>query len=120
MTSNDHQAIVHGRDLPISTKHVIEISKTIKGKSIAKSKQILQDVINKKQAIAFTKFKRNVGHKPGAMAAGRYPQKASREVLKLLNSLEANAENKGLDASSLTITTIIPNRAARPLHAGRH
>lgn len=115
----EHQAIVNGRDLPVSTKHVVEIAKFIKGKSMEKSKMLLQRVIDKKQPVPFTRFKRNVGHKPGRIAAGRYPEKASREVLLLLNSLEANASNKGLETKALYLTTIIPNRASEPWHPGR-
>lgn len=120
MKPDEHSTSVHGRDLPISTKHAVEICKFIKGKSLQQSKKMLQDVMEKKRAVPFTRFKRNIGHKPGNMAAGRYPYKASKIILQLLNSLEANAENKGLDAQSLYVTTLIPNRASRPLHMGRH
>ena len=114
------QASVQGRDLPISTKHVIEICNFIKGKSLQQSKRMLQDVMEQKIAVPFKIYKRNMGHKPGAMAAGRYPFKASQTILKLLNSLEANAENKGMNVSNLYLTMIMPNRAPRPFHAGRH
>jgi len=114
------QASVQGKDLPISTKHAIEICNFIKGKSLQQSKRMLQEVMDKKIAVPFKIFKRNVGHKPGAMAAGRYPYKASYTILKLLNSLEANAENKGMNIGNLHLTMIMPNRAPRPFHAGRH
>ena len=116
---NEHTASVYGKHMPISTKHAIEICNFIKGKSIATSKKLLQNVMEKKQAVPFKIFKRNICHKPGHMAAGRYPYKASQHVLRLLNSLEANAQNKGLDVNSLIITSVIPNRASRPYHYGR-
>mgnify|MGYP001596982172 FL=1 len=53
------------------------------------------------------------------MAAGRYPFKASRHILTLLSSLEANAQNKGLNVGSLYLKSIITNRASRPYHFGR-
>lgn len=117
--TTEHQAIVNGRNLPISTKHAIEIAKFIKGKSIQKSKALLEHVVQKKIAVPFTRFKRDMGHKPGRMAAGRYPEKASQHFITLLDSLESNALNKGLDTESLIITTIIPNKASRPWHPGR-
>ncbi len=120
MTTDDHSASVWGKDIPISTKHAIEICNFIKGKSLMKSKQMLKEVMGKKIAVPFKIFKRNVGHKPGRMAAGRYPYKASHYILNLLESLEANAQNKGLDVNSLYLTTIIPNKAARPFHFSRH
>ena len=120
MTPDEHSASVHGKDLPISTKHAIEICNFIKGKSLPKSKQMLKEVMGKKIAVPFKIFKRNVGHKPGSMAAGRYPYKASRYILNLLDSLETNAQNKGLDVNSLYLTKIIPNKASRPFHFSRH
>ncbi len=115
----EHSASVYGKDMPISTKHAIEICNFIKGKSLPLSKKLLQDVMEKKRAVPFHIFKRNIGHKPGHLAAGRYPYKASQHILKLLTSLESNAQNKGLDVNSLVVTTIIPNRASRPYHMGR-
>ncbi|MEK6809645.1 MAG: 50S ribosomal protein L22 [Nanoarchaeota archaeon] len=117
--ADEHVASVYGKDIPISTKHAIEICNFIRGKSLQQSKKFLEQVIVMKTAVPFKIYKRNVGHKPGNMAAGRYPTKASRYILSLLSSLESNAENKGLDVSSLYLTEIIPNRASRPFHFGR-
>ncbi len=111
-------AIVRGRDLSISTKQAIEISNFIRGKSIKKSKILLQNVLDKKIAVPFRRFNMDVGHK-SSIGPGRYPQKSTREIMKLLDSLEANAQNKGLDINKLYIKTIIPNKASRPFHFGR-
>lgn len=112
-------AKVTGRDLSISTKQSVEICKFIRGKSIKKSKELLEKVINGELAVPFTRFNRDMGHKKGKIAAGRYPNKASSELLKLINSLEANAQNKGLDSNSLYIKKIVANRASQPWHFGR-
>ncbi len=58
-------------------------------------------------------------HRKGKIAAGRYPQNASKKVLQLLNSVEANAQDKGLNIETLFIESIIPNKASRPWHQGR-
>ncbi len=120
MDTNDLTAQVVGRDLPVSTKHLIEISSFIRGKTIKKSRELLEGVINLKTAVPFVHFHRDVGHKKGRMAAGRYPQKASRYVLDLLTGLEANAEQHGLDRNNLYIKTIIPNKAGITWRMGRH
>lgn len=112
-------AIVNGRDLSISKKHAVEICSFIRGKSVERSKQLLQQVIEKKIALPFRRFNRDMGHRRGAMAAGRYPFKASKVILQLLGSLEANAQNKGLDTKSLYITHIVANKAPTPWHYGR-
>jgi large subunit ribosomal protein L22 len=116
---NENQAKISGKDLSISTKQSIEIANFIRGKNIQKAKNELQKVIEKKLAIPFKRFNRDMGHKKGNIAAGRYPQNAAKEFLNLLNGLEANAQNKGLSTNNLIIKTIIPNKASRPWHYGR-
>lgn len=113
-----HTARVSGRDMPVSTKQAIEISKFIRGRYVKESIDLLGQVAEKKIAVPFRRFNRDMGHKPG-MAAGRYPEKSTKAFIKLLNSLQANAENKGLDTEFLRITTIIPNRASISWHFGR-
>ncbi len=108
-----------GVALPISTKQSIEICNFIRRKPLAKAKQRLIEVINKKMAVPFKRFNDNVGHKRGKIAAGRYPEKSCGEILKLLESVEANAQFKGLNTSNLVITHICAQKAARPWHYGR-
>ena len=115
----DHIAVATAHNLPISLKKSVEICNFLRYKEVKKAKSILNDVIAKKIAVPFKRFNMDTGHKPG-MAAGKYPQKASSEVLKLLNSAEANAENKGLDAEKLIISKLIANKGNRMYHSGRH
>ena len=119
MEITENQARANGRDLPISTKHAIEICNFIRGKPLSKAKKILARVLDMKQAIPMNRFNKDRGHKPGNISAGQYPLKASEEILQLLDGVEANAQNKGLDTASLIIKTIIPNKASRPWHYGR-
>jgi len=118
-TSNEHTAKVTGKDLSISTKQAIEICKFIKGKKLKKSKQMLQRVLDKKQAVPFTRYNRDRGHRPGNMSSGAYPQKSTKAIMDLLDSVESNAQNKGLDTEQIVIKSIIPNRASRPPRFGR-
>jgi large subunit ribosomal protein L22 len=108
-----------GRDLPISTKQSVEICSFIRGKNLQKAKKLLLMVIIQKQAVPFRRYLHDVGHKHG-MAAGRYPVKASKHILTLLESVEVNAQVKGLNTSSLGILHIAAHKAAQPLHGGRH
>ncbi|MFH1455530.1 MAG: 50S ribosomal protein L22 [archaeon] len=118
MEKNDNTAKVLGRNLPISTKQSIEIGTFIKGKTIAKAKIMLANVIAKKVAVPFTRFNKDMGHKKGNIAAGRYPINASTEVLNLLNSAESNAANKGL-GSDLFIKMFVANQGTGQWHYGR-
>lgn len=119
MKTDMHSASVIGKDLSISTKHAIVISKYIRGKKLSWAKERLNEVMKFKTAVPFTVRRKDIGHRKGHMGPGRYPQKASKEVLKLLDSVEANAQNKGLDTNELYINAIIPNMASRPMHPGR-
>jgi large subunit ribosomal protein L22 len=92
------------REKDISHKHAREIAVAIKGLSIDKARDYLQAVVNKQRAIAFGRYKNQVGHRsdPGMMA-GRYPQKSAKEFIKVLDNLESNAEYKGMDLDRLKI-----------------
>lgn len=114
-----HSAKVVGRNLAISTKHAIVISKFIRGKKLSWAREKLTKVLDFKEAVPFTVHQKKIGHRKGNMSSGRYPINATKEVIGLLNSAEANALNKGLDIESLVISSIIPNLASRPWHNGR-
>ena len=118
MASKENIATVNGKDLPISTKYTIEISNFIRGKNLLKSKAFLNDVILKKKAVPLRRYQGDVGHKRG-IGSGRYPVNSAKIILKLLESLEVNAQNKGLDTASLFIKEIIPNKASNVWRYGR-
>ena len=92
------------REKDISHKHAREVAVAIKGLSIEKARDFLQAVVSKDRAVAFRRFKNQVGHKsdPGMMS-GRYPQKTAIEFIKVLDNLESNAEYKGMDLDRLKI-----------------
>ncbi|CAM9479802.1 unnamed protein product, partial [Heterosigma akashiwo] len=131
-----------GSHLRVHFKHMREVAHNIKGMKLAKAKAFLEDVLQFKQAVTFTKFTgrrhhAQVGGREDARAAGgrgggsrvggqgagklrkapgnkcRWPQKATKIVLDLLKNAEANAEVKGLDIESLVVTHIQTNRAPK-------
>jgi len=107
-----------GLSLPISTKHSIEICDFIRNKNLSKAKEILKEVIDEKKAVPFRKFNGGVGHKK-KIGPGRYPKKASLEIIRLLNNVEVNAQFKGINTANLFIKHICANIASRPWHYGR-
>lgn len=115
----ENMARAIGRSLPISFKQSIEICNFIRNKNISYAKNVLSKVIENKQAIPFKRFNMDVGHKKGNIAAGRYPKKASKEILDLINHVEANAQFKGINTSNLVITHINANKASKVMHFGR-
>lgn len=107
-----------GRDLGISTKQAIVIADFLRGKEVEFAIDYLKSVIELKKAIPFPRFTNGVGHKAG-MAAGRYPVKASEEILKVLKSAYANAQDKGLSTESMVVNHICAHRASQPMRMGR-
>jgi len=115
----EHTAKVSGRALSISTKHSIEICNFIRGRKLEKAKALLNEVINHKIAVPFKKFNKDVGHRKGKIASGRYPENACKAILKLLEGAEANAQFKGLNTANLIVSHICANKASTPWHYGR-
>jgi large subunit ribosomal protein L22 len=93
------------REIRVSHKAAIEVCRAIKGMMLIQAKQYLKDVMAKKKAVPYKRFTKKVGHRRGLdrAFAGRYPVKASKYILKLLEGAEANAENKGLDIDRMRI-----------------
>lgn len=116
--NKENMAKATGLSMPISTKQAIVISSTLRGKKVSDCKTYLLDVIKKKKAVPFTRFNKGMGHKPG-MGPGRFPIKASAEILMLIKSAEANAQFKALNTSSLVIAHIKANAASSAWHYGR-
>lgn len=119
MIDKTNFAEVYGKSLPISKKVSVEICDFIRNKTLHKVKLQLQEITEMKRALPVRKFTTDVGsHKPG-MASGRYPIKATKSFLNLLNSLEANAGNKGLDINNLVVSFARADKAERRWHSGR-
>jgi len=105
-----------GRDLPISVKHSSMVCNAIRGKSVERAKKILEDAIQIRKAIPFTKYNTDKGHKK-KMGPGRYAVHTCMEILKLLNSAEANGHQKNLEG--MEIVHICAHKASKPWHSGR-
>ena len=94
-----------GREIRVSHKAAREVCKSIKGMTLTNAKKYLRDVIEKKKAVPFRRYKKKLGHRHGIEKtfAGRYPVKTSQQILRVVEGAEANAENKGLDLDRLRI-----------------
>lgn len=107
-----------GRNLPISRKQSIEICSTLRGRPVEAAKKYLKEVISMKKPVPMKRFAGGIGHKAG-MASGRYPAKAAKHILMLLESAEANAQSKGLSAASLVIRNIKAGKGQTAWRYGR-
>lgn len=115
---NDNMARVFGRSLNISTKQSVEICRTLRGMNSNKAIKLLLRVIAKEDAIRMHRYNRDTAHKRN-IGAGKYPIKAAKEIIQILESAEANAQNKGLSTKDLKIVHISAHKASRQWHYGR-
>ena len=101
----DTTAKALGREMPVSPKFAREVAGMIRGIKVDTARQALEDVIDKKRAVPLKRYNKRVSHKPG-VGPGRYPVKAAKAILGVLDSAASNAEYKGLDVSNMAIATI--------------
>ena len=91
------QARAMGVDVEASFKDLSQVCASIKGKSVGDAKALLEKACEGEAAIPYRKFSRKLGHRRELGGKkGRYPKKASRAVLKVLENAKANASFKGL------------------------
>ncbi|MBI4143677.1 50S ribosomal protein L22 [Candidatus Woesearchaeota archaeon] len=85
----------------ISWKQSVEIASMIRGKKTETAKKMLEKVIKMEMPVKFKRFNESAGHRSG-IGPGKYPVKASHEILQLLKSAEANAQHQGISNSKIT------------------
>jgi large subunit ribosomal protein L22 len=89
-----------GKELPISPRHSIEICREIKGMPLDEAVEFLEDVIDKKRPVAFKRHVHGLPHRKGkGMATGRYPEKAAKYIIMVLEQARNNAEFKEITGS---------------------
>ena len=80
----DNKISIKSRNLRLSTKASITVCKKINSMNFPKGKSLLEDMVSKKRSIN-----------------GKYYTNVSRQLLKIMNLAESNAEFRGLDTSRL-------------------
>ncbi len=94
-----------GREVNISPKAAREVALTLKGMTVTKAIELLEQVQDKKMAIAFRRHKLKVGHRSELQGfpTGSYPVKTARAFIAVLKNLQSNSEFKGLDPERVEI-----------------
>lgn len=105
----DISAKAVGRDMPVSPKFAREVVGMIRGMKAEDAAVMLEEVMEKKRPVPLKRYNKRVSHKAG-VGPGRYPVKAAKAVLSVLESAMSNAEYKGLDVESMVISTISVSR----------
>ena len=104
------------RESDISHKHAREIALAVKGLTVEKARNFLEDVVDHKIAVPFRRYNNEVAHRSNirdGFSAGRFPKKASNEFLRLLDNLESNAEYKGMDLDRLAIVSCVIHKGTK-------
>ncbi len=86
-----------GKELHISPKHSVEICRAIRGLPITSAIDLLENVIALKEPIRFRRYNSMVPHRrrngySRFGGPGRYPVKAAKAILRVIESAQANAE----------------------------
>ena len=102
------------REARISPKDSAEIARQIKGMNVQKAKALLNKVIKKEKAIPYRKHYKKVPHRKGkGWKPGKYPVKASKKFLELIQLAEQNAIYQGLDPNNLVIKHVAAHPGIR-------
>ncbi len=94
-----------GREVNVSPKAAREVALTVKGMTVTKAIELMEDVTEKKMAVAFRRHKLKVGHRSELQGfpTGSYPVKTARAFIDVLRNLQSNSEFKGLDPDRVEI-----------------
>lgn len=104
------------REKDISHKHAREVALAIRGMSIEKAREFLENVIAKQIAVPYRRYNNEVAHRSNirdGFFSGRFPKKTAREFLKLLDNLESNGEYKGMDLDRLKIVSAVTHKGTK-------
>ncbi|MCC6023420.1 MAG: 50S ribosomal protein L22 [Thaumarchaeota archaeon] len=101
------------REIDVSPKWSREVCRAIVGLRIPEAKKLMEDVIAMRRMIPYRRYRKNRAHHAETKGAGGYPVKVAKHMLKLLESLEANADFKGLDPDEVVIIHAAAHKARR-------
>lgn len=115
----ERMARATGKELHISAKHSVEICRAIRGLPITSAIDLLENVISKKEALPFRRFIRCVPHRrtngfsKRRTGPGRYPVKAAKAILRVIESAQANADKAIDDLTDTDDLRIVTSAASR-------
>ncbi len=95
------------REVDVSPKDARELAVYLKGKSIDRARAELQEVISMKRLVPFRRYNLKMAHHVvDGFRTGKYPIKAAKLYLKLLDNIESVADFKGLEPSNMVLVHV--------------
>lgn len=101
------------REVDVSPKWSREVCKAIIGLTIPEARKLLEEVVAMKRMIPYRRYKKKRAHHAQTKGPGGYPVKVAKHMLKLLDSLEANADFKGFDPDEVVIIHAAAHKGRR-------
>jgi len=100
------------REKHMSHKHSKAIAREIKGKTAADAVEYLEAVVEGERSVPFRSHNSGVGHRSDIEGwdAGRYPEKASKAFLDLLENAVNNADHQGFDGDEMVIAHVAAHK----------
>jgi large subunit ribosomal protein L22 len=100
------------RERQMSHKHSKAIAREIKGKTAGEAVEYLEAVVEGDQPVPFRQHNSGVGHRKNidGWDAGRFPNKASKAFLDLLENATGNADEQGFDGSAMEIMHVAAHK----------
>ena len=100
------------RERPISLKHSKAIAREIKGQTVGDAVSYLEAVVEGERSVPFKQHNSGVGHRSDidGWDAGRYPEKASKAFLDLLENASNNADEQGFEGDAMTIKHVAAHK----------
>lgn len=114
-TDSKKWCVAKAFDLRVHFKNTYETAKAIKGMTLIKAQQYLEQVLKHERCVPFTKFDGATGRTGQAsefgITHGRWPEKSVKVVQGLLTNAKSNAETKRLNVDKLVVANVQVNQA---------
>ena len=109
----DRQDVVFAKlyDINVSYKSLNAVCNAIRYRNVNDAMRVLDQVISMEMPILYKRYSKKIGARSELGGRkGRYPQKAAKEVKKVLANAVANAGNKGLNGESMFVVHASSNK----------
>jgi large subunit ribosomal protein L22 len=105
------------RERQMSHKHSKALAREIKGMTASEAQDYLEAVIAGERSVPFRQHNSGVGHRNDIEGwdAGRYPEKASKGFLDLLENAIGNAEHQGFDGENMVIKHVAAHKVGESM-----
>ena len=100
------------RERQISLKHSKALAREIKGMTAGDAVEYLEGVVAEEEVVPFRQHNSGVGHRQNidGWDAGRFPEKAAKAFLDLLENAIGNADHQGFEGESMEIIHVAPHK----------